>query len=1349
MQDDDLVRLNTVRTKAEKWADALIDFGPTNTLLHYKDRKGTTLDLTDADPGQRGQLLGGRKTRLSALLTGDDLARGCIRARNLRRKMVELEEEQGIEAGRLAVGMLDLPAPPVRGTTPVPALRAPLLLQTVEITVRTQAETDYSVETTGEPEINPVLLYALNRQHGIDLDPDKLQDRLSATTEELPEAPKQAAQLFEVLRDLAARQGLQATFLDRVVVGLFSFDKMPMVADLRGSAELLASHDAIAAAAGYLPAAQALRDEAQQYQVAGTDDIAPAEEYLVLPADSSQQRASSAVLAGQHVVIEGPPGTGKSQCIANIIAASAAAGKRALFVAEKRAAIEAVTDRLARVDLDHLVFDLHQRKVNRRRVAEQVADSLERAGNELPAPVNGLHGRLARHRQGLRQHADMLWLRREPWQVNIYEVYNALLDLPASSRSALHFQQRQLRDLSGERVNHVLDDIVEFVGLDGLKVRRGESPWSGCQARHSDEVRPVLATLDDLAAGSWQHTQSQMHELVGRAGLGPQNTVTGWEHTIDLIAQVSDSIDRYGEDIFAAPLEQWCYAAGNRAWRSRHPQQLGWWRRRSLRGRARAARRAGRCDRATLHQELCGMLAQREQWRAEAVLGGEPAAVAGLGEVTQAFTAATRKLTALALSAQIERPRELPAEEISDKLSKLLDDKRTLHRIPTINRITDRLTAMGLEPLLDELARRDADVATAKDVFRHAWYRSLLDEFLLQLPDLANFSGAHHDQQVTEFQHLDEQHFRLNRQRVRRQVAQRLQATRDANPTQNTIVLNQARLKRRHMPVRRLVESAPDVLLAARPCWAMSPIVVSRLLPAQRLFDVVIFDEASQIEPHDAMASIMRGKQLVVAGDERQLPPNNLFHRTFSGDDSDDTDELASVTPAVGDYESILTCLGAHIPNPRMLTWHYRSMDDRLIAFSNHEVYRDALVAFPGRDVVSPLHAEIVDGLARPGNGGVSAEESQRVVDLVLDHARNRTDQTLGLITTGVKQANALDVALRAAAQSHPELAEFEAKVQCDGARLFVKSIEQVQGDERDVIIFAVGRSKGADGRLRMNFGQINQEGGERRLNVAVTRARRSMHVVSAFTHHDMPPDWPARGPALLLRFLELAASQGSRVEDLGRAQGAELNGFERSILDSLRANEVPVTPQWGVSGYRIDFALGHPDQPGRMVLAVEADGDSYHRAASVRDRDRLRQGHLEQLGWRFVRVWASEWFDDPKGQTARIIDRWKDAVASADQAPQFRPPQPDPMAKAATNAPERGPCPVTVHQNAGVDMYPQHDLERLFRWLMSDQLLLDRETRLQQAMGALGFRRRGKKIITRLTEALDAVQPIRHAGGA
>jgi very-short-patch-repair endonuclease len=1337
MQQPDQDRLQIVRAKAEQWADELIDLGPRNTLLYYKDTKSVTLDLTGAPDAARDGLLGGRKTRLSALVSPDGLQSACTTARGLRRRMIQLDEEQGITAGRLAVGLLRVDKPQVRGTAPVVPLRAPLLLQTVDIEGRTASETDYTIEASGAPEINPVLLYALARQYGVDLDPEALQEKLDSALAEQVESADRLGAVYGALRDHLAAAHLTFSLEERTLIGLFSFEKLPMVADLRGSAELLASHDVVAAIAGYQPAAIALDQQSRGYRLADTDRIAPDDEFLVQPADSSQQQAMQTALDGRHVVIQGPPGTGKSQTIANIIAGAIATGKRVLFVAEKRAAIEAVTERLAEVKLDHLVFDLHHNKLSRREVAQQIADSLSRATQELAPSVDGVHRALdERRRQAVlhvRTHHDT-W---PTWNVSLYQVYCALLALPPSSRARLTpLRGEPLRNLSGDTVDQVKKDLERFVNMGGLAIHGGRSPWSQAKVRAREDVQQVVATLDALTADTWQRTRDDLAKLVAQVGLPRPSTVAGWQRTLQLLSAVEETIGTYSEEIFLAPLADWCYATGNREYRSAHPRPLGWWQRRKLRKQALGLRRAGTCETAVLHGELCAAAEQLAQWQTEAANDDGPVLAPGLDVLLNQFRQGCDHLSAIALWAGLPSPEAWSDDTISTTVDTLNADTATLHKLPELTAITDRLTNMGLARLLDELVRRNSDAAEALEVFDHLWYSSLLEEFRMASPYLAQFAGRQHDRDVTQFQQADRRHIELNAQRVRRRVAERLAQAQNAHPDQRSIVKGEANKKSRHMSVRRLVEKAPDVLLAARPCWAMSPIVVSRLLPAQRLFDLVVFDEASQVEPVDAMASIMRGKQLVVAGDEHQLPPNRMFQRSMT-DGSAEPDEDA--LPEAADFESILTRASALIGNQVMLRWHYRSEDERLIAFSNHEFYGDELITLPSPVRASPLRLHRVDGVSGPGSHGMCRDEVDKVVELVLDHVRSDPTATLGVITLNEKQAAVLELALRHAAAEHPELADFQARMQGPKMRLFIKGIEQVQGDERDVIIFSLGRTKSADGKLSMYFGHLNHEGGERRLNVAVSRARRSLHVVAAFDHHDMVTDYPKRGPELLRRFLEMAAT-GAAAKDVGQAREVELNGFERSIADALTAAEVPFTAQWGVSDYRIDFALHHPARPGEMVLAIEADGDSYHRSASARDRDRLRQEHLERLGWSFHRVWASEWFLHPAEQLDLIVAAWRAAVAASDQPRTVKPTPKQTAPASAAPTPSRGPRP-GVPYLAKIDDYRPDQLDLVCRWVLSDQLAVDRETRVGQVIEALGFRRRGRRIVEQINAALARVE--------
>ena len=363
----------------------------------------------------------------------------------------------------------------------------------------------------------------------------------------------------------------------------------------------------------------------------------------------------------------------------------------------------------------------------------------------------------------------------------------------------------------------------------------------------------------------------------------------------------------------------------------------------------------------------------------------------------------------------------------------------------------------------------------------------------------------------------------------------------------------------------------------------------------------------------------------------------------------------------------------------KMLQWHYRSRDDRLIAFSNNHIYGGSLTAFPGAIVGSPISHCLIPFRPITGSTGTRSnpDEVEKVIDLVLAHAREAPHETLGVIAFGQHHADNIENMLmrRLGELDDSSLDDFFSET--NEERFFVKNIERVQGDERDVIILSVGYHKDANGKLPYRFGPILQEGGEHRLNVAVTRARSRLTLVSSFSHRDMDLGRSsAKGVALLRQYLEYAASGGvnlgSDVTDI------PLNPFELSIKEGLERRGIPVTAQYGVSGYRLDFACAHPDEPGRMVLAVEADG-SIHRLRTVRERDRLRQQVLEGKGWRVHRISSTAWFRDREAELGKAEEAWKRAVEASHQDEPLSvtapPPQVTPSPPVAPS-PQRGPRP-------------------------------------------------------------------------
>ena len=363
---------------------------------------------------------------------------------------------------------------------------------------------------------------------------------------------------------------------------------------------------------------------------------------------------------------------------------------------------------------------------------------------------------------------------------------------------------------------------------------------------------------------------------------------------------------------------------------------------------------------------------------------------------------------------------------------------------------------------------------------------------------------------------------------------------------------------------------------------------------------------------------------------------------------------------------------------------------------------------------------------------------------MVIDHARRNPSESLGVIAFGDRHANNIDEFLRRRLRELNDHALDQFFADTAAERFFVKNIERVQGDERDVIVLTVGYHKNADGRLLYRFGPLNQAGGERRLNVAITRARSRVHLVSSFSHHDMEPGRSsAKGVELLRQYLEFAASGGTELS--AGPSNTPLNPFELDVMKRLEDKGIPVTPQYGVSGFRIDFACAHPDQPGRMVLAIEADGASYHSAHTARDRDRLRQQVLEDKGWRFHRIWSTEWFRNRDTEVNRAVEAWKrawedvnrgESVPSESRADLAE--HDEVLATHPTNS--RGPRP-PVMPGLPITEYSRSQLVALARWILSDTLLRTDDDLLSEMVRELGFGRRGHRIVATLKEAIEAAR--------
>jgi very-short-patch-repair endonuclease len=396
-------------------------------------------------------------------------------------------------------------------------------------------------------------------------------------------------------------------------------------------------------------------------------------------------------------------------------------------------------------------------------------------------------------------------------------------------------------------------------------------------------------------------------------------------------------------------------------------------------------------------------------------------------------------------------------------------------------------------------------------------------------------------------------------------------------------------------------------------------------------FDVVIFDEASQVKAVDAFGAMLRGRQVIVVGDTRQMPPTDFFGREVEVDDEDNV---------TSDIESVLSMFRARGAQERYLSWHYRSRHESLIAVSNVEFYDRKLVIFPSpgsNKAASGLKLRYLpDALYDRGRTRTNRGEANAVAQAVMAHAASTPELSLGVVAFSMAQRDLIQVEVELLRRANPEVSAFFTEAH-PTEPFFVKNLENVQGDERDVIFISIGYGRNESGRIAKEFGPVNRDGGERRLNVLISRAKMAMEVFCNFRADELELDANAsHGVRALKHFLSYAET---RVLDIPLETGKAADSpFEMEVLRALQERGYNVEPQVGTAGYFIDMAVKDPELPGRYVLAIECDGASYHSSRSARDRDRLRQGVLESLGWRFHRIWSTDWFRDSRQELDRAV---------------------------------------------------------------------------------------------------------------
>lgn len=557
----------------------------------------------------------------------------------------------------------------------------------------------------------------------------------------------------------------------------------------------------------------------------------------------------------------------------------------------------------------------------------------------------------------------------------------------------------------------------------------------------------------------------------------------------------------------------------------------------------------------------------------------------------------------------------------------------------------------GLKEYIVAVENNNLSVEQIIPAFQKRFFRLWLDSVLPEYPAVLGFRRRNQENTITEFQELDKEQFNIAQQRIRINLISSLPSMEHFTSGLDEVGILRRELnkQRKIMPIRRLFNAIPNLLLTLKPCLMMSPLSVSLFLEAETYkFDVVIFDEASQVCTENAIGAISRGKQVIIAGDSKQLPPTNFFRAAVSDGDYDDfDDEEYDDTDA---YESILD--EANILPEKTLNWHYRSKNEGLIAFSNAKIYGNRLITFPSNvETCENNGVEYVfvpSGFYDRGGRKGNIVEANKVADLVFKHFQEHPERSLGVIAFGEVQQQAIESVLRERRLRNQKYELFFDENKEDA--FFVKNLENVQGDERDTIIFSIGYAKDNHGVFRMNFGPLSKAGGERRLNVAITRAKYNIKLVGSIYPTDIDVDKiSTEGPKLLREYIDYAIN-GTSVLDNQIVESESVwfdSPFEQAVFDYIKENGYDVVTQVGCSGYRIDMAIKHPTISGIYVLGIECDGASYHSARTARERDRLRQDVLESMGWQIYRIWSTDWVKDTVNEGKRLINAIKDAITN------------------------------------------------------------------------------------------------------
>lgn len=1224
---------------------------------------------------------------------------------------ISIEQEQGVNILYLGLGILKW----YDADTSDKQRFAPLILLPVKLERQSAAE-KFKLSTRGEPPSINLTLQA------------KLKQEFNVTIEDF--SNEDDVDLIEYCASVAEATKLQKrweVYPDKMVLGFFSFSKFLMYRDLDAEnwpeSNSIGDNELVKALLGEgFPETDALFDE----DVKIDDVLSPLEMNHIVDADSSQTIAIAEVVAGRNLVVKGPPGTGKSQTITNIIAAAVAKGKKVLFVAEKLAALEVVHRRLKNNGLGDLTLELHSNKAHKKSILEELKRVKESAtpnlldDSEVVSTINSSINILNAH----------------PEKMEEIVTKSGMKAREVLSRSIKYSKQIKGSDLQlVEPQNWTKEDLkirrelIEDLSLSCEKLGKVEThPWRGvkCQAFDPSEIATLMekisqahATLENIIDNVLKASQFanidaniSLSELSNLKSYLDVATVPNcadrkaisdpsWNN-INVVSELANS----GNEI--SKIETSINDMFNEAGKSANYDTI----RASLVTKGKSLFRFldGNFKNALLllksylkielpksyderitiidqileyqsaikryESSLYTKTAFGDAWKESSSKWSELISICEwrknlkdipnqvfvqiaflesndfdrlkhhgqkiieLEEIVKSQIGELFNILEIDIAKAFGEPSlpEIKFVKLEERVADWRENKEKLSQYTNYYKISRRAKELGLEDIIKALDNGIVSYSDILELFESLYANAMKIELFKLIPQLKEFDGESFERIISRYCDADKKLTHIVKNKVRHKHA--IERPKGAGGVGQLGFLNgEIARKRGHKPIRRLLADACGVIQQLKPVFMMSPLSIAQYLqPGAIEFDLLVIDEASQIEPVDALGAVARSKQIVVVGDEKQLPPTSFFKKLSGEADDDQDDEVIGLQ--VKDTESILDlCLAKGAPY-RMLMWHYRSKHQSLITVSNQQFYNNKLFIVP-----SPFNSHPAKGLQfqfnpeavyGKGTTRTNPEQATIVANAVMSHYENNPEQSIGVATFSEAQRHEILKRLEILRKNNQSL---DQHLTAQGEEpFFVKSIENIQGDERDVILISVGYGKDDKGNLAHNFGPVNREGGERRINVLISRAKQRCVVFSNFRGADIDlsrVNNESLGVSSLKCFLNYAETGGF---GLGEASGNEYDSeFEEEVAKKLMNYGYQVETQIGSSGFRVDLAIKDPNNPGRFLLGIECDGVQYHSSKSARDRDRLRQEVLESHGWIIHRIWGADWLLRPDIEMAKV----------------------------------------------------------------------------------------------------------------